>query len=248
MTRRERLERKAARRREWSDKAAARSSQSFGAAGRLADSIPLGQPILVGHHSEKRARKDQERIHSNMSKGCEQDDLAKSHDSKADGIEGQLDRSIYSDDFDATEALESRIEKRKAEVDRCKAINKEIRKGAGWEARLSPPLTEKEKNELMGLARAWAGVYKPGYPPYHLTNLNASIRADKERIKTIAAKAARTGQAEAGGGVLIEGDASVRVTFAEKPEREIITALKAAGFWWSGGSWWGQRDKLPPLD
>lgn len=29
---------------------------------RIADGIPLGQPILVGHHSERRARKDQQRI------------------------------------------------------------------------------------------------------------------------------------------------------------------------------------------
>ena len=30
--------------------------------------IPLGQPILVGHHSEKRARKDAERIENGMRK------------------------------------------------------------------------------------------------------------------------------------------------------------------------------------
>ena len=33
---------------------------------RIADNIPLGQPILVGHHSEKRARKDAERIEAGM--------------------------------------------------------------------------------------------------------------------------------------------------------------------------------------
>lgn len=34
----------------------------------IADNIPFGQPILVGHHSEKRARRDQERIHDGMHK------------------------------------------------------------------------------------------------------------------------------------------------------------------------------------
>ncbi len=34
----------------------------------IADNIPLGQPILVGHHSEKRARKDAERIENGMRK------------------------------------------------------------------------------------------------------------------------------------------------------------------------------------
>lgn len=37
---------------------------AFDASRRLADSIPLGQPILVGHHSEGRARRDAERIAS----------------------------------------------------------------------------------------------------------------------------------------------------------------------------------------
>ncbi len=244
-TRRERLERKAERRREWASKADGRAERRFDAARRLADRIPLGQPILVGHHSERHARKDAERIRGNMGKGIEESKLSESHASKADGIEGQLDRSIYSDDTDAVQALEARIEERQAEVERCKAINKAIRAGAGWEARLAPPLTEKEKAELLSLARAWGNVYKPGYPPYHLTNLNGRIRADRERLKAITARAARTEQAEATGGVLIQGDEWIRVTFAEKPSRDILTALKAAGFCWSNGSWIGKREALP---
>jgi protein-L-isoaspartate O-methyltransferase len=35
---------------------------------RIADGIPLGQPILVGHHSERRARKDAEKIQGGMRK------------------------------------------------------------------------------------------------------------------------------------------------------------------------------------
>jgi len=244
-TRRERLERKAERRREWASKADGRAERRFDAARRLADMIPLGQPILVGHHSQRRAEADRDRIHRDMGKGVAEAELSRSHDSKADGIEGQLDRSIYSDDTDAVQALEARIEERQAEVERCKAINKAIRAGAGWEARLAPPLTEKEKAELLSLARAWGNVYKPGYPPYHLSNLNGRIRADRERLKAITARAARTEQAEASGGVLIEGDDWIRVTFAERPAYPIIDALKAAGFMWMKGSWIGKRDALP---
>src|SRR5690606_1472040 len=43
----------------------------------------------------------------------------------------------------------------------------------------------------------------------------------------------------------IEGGDWVRVTFAEKPERSVLSALKAAGFRWRGGSWIGERAKLP---
>ena len=38
------------------------------AVARIADNIPLGQPILVGHHSERHARRDAERIRSGMRK------------------------------------------------------------------------------------------------------------------------------------------------------------------------------------
>lgn len=63
----ERAERLEAR----SEKAAAEASARFGAAHRVASVIPMGQPILVGHHSEKRHRRDIERIHRNMDKGIE---------------------------------------------------------------------------------------------------------------------------------------------------------------------------------
>ena len=38
------------------------------AVSRIADNIPFGQPILVGHHSERHARKDAERIQNGMRK------------------------------------------------------------------------------------------------------------------------------------------------------------------------------------
>jgi len=50
---------------------AARSSDaeaSRRAVEAITDGIPLGQPILIGHHSERRARKDAERIHNGMRK------------------------------------------------------------------------------------------------------------------------------------------------------------------------------------
>jgi hypothetical protein len=37
----------------------------------------------------------------------------------------------------------------------------------------------------------------------------------------------------------------VRVTFAEKPRRELLNELRGAGFRWAGGSWQGRRDALP---
>ena len=42
------------------------AEQARAAVSAIADNIPLGQPILVGHHSEKHARKDAEKIENGM--------------------------------------------------------------------------------------------------------------------------------------------------------------------------------------
>ena len=67
-TRRERRERKVEKRGEWAGKARERSDAAFGAAGKMAEAIPFGQPILVGHHSEKRDRRYRGRMHAKMDK------------------------------------------------------------------------------------------------------------------------------------------------------------------------------------
>jgi hypothetical protein len=53
------------------------AARASGTADRIAGMIPLGQPILVGHHSEGRARRDQERIHNNTRKAIKFWDQAK---------------------------------------------------------------------------------------------------------------------------------------------------------------------------
>lgn len=64
----ERAEERAERFEDYSEKRAAESSHAHAAVREIADAIPFGQPILVGHHSEKRARKDAERIQNGMRK------------------------------------------------------------------------------------------------------------------------------------------------------------------------------------
>lgn len=75
----DRAEDRAERREEWADKAAARSEAAHKGVRRIADAIPFGQPILVGHHSERHARKDQDRIHSGMRKAIDEEAKAKHH-------------------------------------------------------------------------------------------------------------------------------------------------------------------------
>lgn len=64
----ERAEERAERFEQYSENRAADAERAHDAVSAIADNIPLGQPILVGHHSEKRARKDAEKIENGMRK------------------------------------------------------------------------------------------------------------------------------------------------------------------------------------
>jgi hypothetical protein len=64
----ERAEHRAERFNEYSNSRAVEAARTRTAVTAIADRIPFGQPILVGHHSESRARKDAERIQDGMRK------------------------------------------------------------------------------------------------------------------------------------------------------------------------------------
>jgi protein-L-isoaspartate O-methyltransferase len=64
----ERAGQRADRFEEYRDKRAEDAEAAHAAVEQITDGIPLGQPILIGHHSEKRARKDAEKIENGMRK------------------------------------------------------------------------------------------------------------------------------------------------------------------------------------
>ncbi|MXW16459.1 MAG: DUF3560 domain-containing protein [Gemmatimonadetes bacterium] len=206
LTYRERRERRAARREEWADKRDAKSEESFAGADRIAEGIPPGQPILVGHHSEKGHRRDLDRIDRGMRKGFEHRNMAKHHRQRAAGIRDQLDRSIYRDDTDEAERLRQRIAEREAERDRMKAINREaakiarahgIKKRTGhWLHAMTDEQTEKVRAVLVEVCKKVEATKREvsdimaglkyngtlGYPSYALSNLGANIRRDRNRL------------------------------------------------------------------
>lgn len=67
----ERAEAKAERLEDLSERKQQQADAAHKAVHAIADGIPLGQPILVGHHSERHARKDAERIENGMRKAVE---------------------------------------------------------------------------------------------------------------------------------------------------------------------------------
>lgn len=252
MTRRDRIARRIERREEWAESARRESDARLNAARVVADGIPLGQPILVGHHSERRHRRDLERIDSNMRVGVERGKMAERHDAVAGELQHQLNRSIYSDDSDALEQLRARIEERERECARIKELNAKIRKEykaglqPGWLDRVGA--TGKEARAIeSNVAHGWAKT--PMFPGYVLSNLRGRINADKERLKAVERQQARQREAEgSAGGVVVKRHQQANwcvVTFAEKPAREVLDELRAAGYRWGAGSWHGYLDKLP---
>lgn len=67
----ERAEERAERFEDYSEKRGNEAESARKMVSSIADNIPFGQPILVGHHSERRARKDAERITNGMRKAVQ---------------------------------------------------------------------------------------------------------------------------------------------------------------------------------
>ncbi len=257
MTRRERLEAKHVLRREWAEKREAKATAAFTAAHKMTECIPMGQPILVGHHSEGRHRALLARSDGAMRRGCESAAMASHHESKASGIESQLDGSIFSDDPEAVEAIEARIAGLEAEREKKKRVAASWRKAkkpkaddlAAWQGiQAALGLTDSETNGYRRDCRMEEGFLNRGpVPGYSLSNLGGNITRLRKRLADVKNRQARTVAAEeSADGVVIEGTGDyIRVTFAEKPDRSILEDLKAAGFHWGSGSWAGRRDALP---
>jgi hypothetical protein len=81
----DRAEQRADRFEVYSDKRAADADRARDAVSAIADNIPFGQPILVGHHSEKHARRDAEKIDNGMRKAVRMWETSKYWTRRAEG-------------------------------------------------------------------------------------------------------------------------------------------------------------------
>ena len=72
----DRAEDRAERFDDYRDKRTDEAERAAAQARRVADGIPFGQPILVGHHAERHARKDAERMQNGMRKAVQAFDTA----------------------------------------------------------------------------------------------------------------------------------------------------------------------------
>jgi hypothetical protein len=198
MTRREKLERRAEKRREWAGSAEAKADAAHERVHQIADGIPFGQPILVGHHSEKRARADQARMERGMRTSVDESRKAERHEQAAASIERQLRTSVFSDDEDAVERLEAQIAELEAERDRAKAYNASCREGTP-DASL---LDDKQRENLLTLARV--APYQLGkngsLPSYAVSYVTRAISEKRKRVEQITRDRERVARGERGPG------------------------------------------------
>jgi protein-L-isoaspartate O-methyltransferase len=81
----ERQEERAERFEDYEEKRAKDAERARKAVSAIADHIPLGQPILIGHHSERHARRDAQRIEHGMRKSIQLWDTSQYWKSRAAG-------------------------------------------------------------------------------------------------------------------------------------------------------------------
>jgi len=104
----ERKEARKLRYEELSEKAKEKSDQySNSTANRILSMTP-GQPIIIGHHSEKKARRLHERAWNDTRRSIEEYDKSKYYKQRAKTVENS--KVIYNDDPNAIEKLKEKLE------------------------------------------------------------------------------------------------------------------------------------------
>lgn len=87
----ERAARKAEKYNTWAASAENKSNEYYNKSHDLVKHIPLGQPILVGHHSEKHHRRTLDKSWNAMGKSVEMSDKAAAHEHKAEYWERKIE-------------------------------------------------------------------------------------------------------------------------------------------------------------
>lgn len=225
--RRERLEAAAA-------STVAASNAACAQARRMADAIPGGQPILVGHHSEGRDRRYRAKIGTKMDQAVA---LSRKAEELARRAESVGTGGISSDDPDAVTKLQQQLADAQSSQAAMKAVNAAIRKhrddkpaqlqalqGLGWSAERAEKMLEPD----------FAG--RVGFPAFALSNNNANIKRIEQRIAELQALRDRADKEEAGDGYTYREDTAenrVMFIFDGKPDPAVRDLLKREAFKWS---------------
>ena len=152
------------------EKASAEATRRFNTVHQIGDMIPMGQPILVGHHSEGRHRAAIKRMDTNMSKGVEATKLAQHLEQRAASTGANL-KGYDKPGFLARRIKECEAELRKLQKSQANfEANKPIRDA--YRAAVAEGSTGPEWQEKTGPGGAWYYMNQYGVTPDdHYTRL-----------------------------------------------------------------------------
>jgi hypothetical protein len=186
---------------------------------QMSDVIPMGQPILVGHHSEQMHRNHLKKIDNKIRKAIDVGKVADHYEHKAAAMKNNT--AISSDDPKAIEKLNAKIESEKALHAKAKAKRKHYRDN---------------KEEL--IAELGDRVYHQRYYllEAYMTGYLANIKRLKDRIKGLEMQENIQEEKVENNGISMEVNKEenrVMIFFPGKPDEEVRTKLKRHGFRWS---------------
>ena len=232
---------------ELADQNRQQSEERYQTARNIGSHIPMGQPILVGHHSERGHRADLKRIDNNMRKSIEHDGKARYYEDKVQTIEN--DNTIYSDDPEAIQKLKQRLSDLEEHQAWMKAVNKLCRSKKLTDEQIAEHLEDEyglSASGILGLLNPQYSYQKRGFQTWQLSNNNANIRRIKERIAQLEkAESEETCERMMGEVKLVDSveHNRLQIFFPDKPSAEVRTRLKQQGFRWSRqqGCWQRHR-------
>nr|WP_239005530.1 DUF3560 domain-containing protein [Gloeothece citriformis] len=207
--------------------------------------------MLVGHHSEKRHRRDLKRIGNEMNKSVSHQKTAEYYKGKLHNLEHN--DTISSDNPDAIALLEEKLKSLEDNQTLMKSANKIVR---------SKRLDHEEKiTQLVGLGlpkKIAETLFTPdfcgriGYADYRLSNNNQEIRRVKERIEIL--KKQQQEMIDNGGENKVQDYPHlnlkvvenfelnrIQLCFENKPPADVRKMLGNNGFRWSPGEIAWQR-------
>jgi len=202
---------------------------------KLGNLMPLGQPILVDHHSAKATRAHYKKMHNLADKACEAGAKAKHYERKAASV-GK--GGISSDDPDAVDKLKVKLNRLKEEHELMKRVNK------AYKAYKKNPdslkvsgLSEKLQLTIRNFTPEYSFIKCP-FPTYTLSNSSANIKRIEKRIEELSIIHEDVSN-EYDGFTYAESDNRIQFIFDGKPEGQVRAVLKKRGFKWSPsrGAW-----------
>jgi hypothetical protein len=201
----------------------------------IGELIPFGQPILVGHHSEKHARRDAEKIDRAMRNSVKANEKADYYAYRAESAANNS--AISSDDPNAPEKLAEKMAALQEKQAHMKAVNAYWRKYKTTKG--CPGVSDDSAakiDEQMKTAYSWGQENGP-FESWKLSNNNANIKRLKDRLVQLQALDKMPAETIAfdGGEIKVDlDDNRVKIRFDARQSDEVAMNLKNKGFKWSG--------------